>query len=233
MFKKRNIIGNKRKREGIKESTQNNENTGEENITLKARKIVVGSLAISADSKIKNSTVKETEVSKEKEQGKDIHDSNEVSAKEMKNRIGFTMRSQKSQITQPSNVKISTLMDYQPDICKDFFQNGYCGYGDNCKFLHTREKLNEYSNEFRPNKNEVSKIGRQNESKPVNNIKDDNSIPKECKICNRELKKPIIKTNCDHYFCNDCFVKSIIKSTNCKVCGKDTQGVGKIFKIKN
>lgn len=28
--------------------------------------------------------------------------------------------------------------DYQPDICKDYKETGYCGYGDNCKFLHDR-----------------------------------------------------------------------------------------------
>ena len=29
-------------------------------------------------------------------------------------------------------------MDYKPDICKDFRDTGYCGYGDACKFLHDR-----------------------------------------------------------------------------------------------
>lgn len=26
----------------------------------------------------------------------------------------------------------------QPDICKDYKETGFCGYGDNCKFLHDR-----------------------------------------------------------------------------------------------
>lgn len=28
--------------------------------------------------------------------------------------------------------------DYQPDICKDYKETGFCGYGDSCKFLHDR-----------------------------------------------------------------------------------------------
>ena len=28
--------------------------------------------------------------------------------------------------------------DYQPDICKDWKETGYCGFGDACKFMHDR-----------------------------------------------------------------------------------------------
>ncbi|KVI04330.1 Zinc finger, CCCH-type [Cynara cardunculus var. scolymus] len=32
-------------------------------------------------------------------------------------------------------VKINRF-DYQRDVCKDYKQTGYCGYGESCKFLH-------------------------------------------------------------------------------------------------
>jgi len=38
----------------------------------------------------------------------------------------------------PDNVKITCRFDYQPDICKDWKETGYCGYGMSCKFLHDR-----------------------------------------------------------------------------------------------
>ena len=28
--------------------------------------------------------------------------------------------------------------DYQPDLCKDWKETGYCGFGDACKFMHDR-----------------------------------------------------------------------------------------------
>ena len=28
--------------------------------------------------------------------------------------------------------------DYAPDICKDYKETGFCGFGDSCKFLHDR-----------------------------------------------------------------------------------------------
>lgn len=37
-----------------------------------------------------------------------------------------------------AHVRTTCVMDYQPDICKDYAETGYCGFGDNCKFLHDR-----------------------------------------------------------------------------------------------
>lgn len=37
-----------------------------------------------------------------------------------------------------SNFRITCQFDYQPNICKDYKETGYCGYGDSCKFLHDR-----------------------------------------------------------------------------------------------
>lgn len=35
-------------------------------------------------------------------------------------------------------VKFNLYVVQQPDICKDYKETGFCGYGDNCKFLHDR-----------------------------------------------------------------------------------------------
>ena len=32
----------------------------------------------------------------------------------------------------------TAIFDYKPDICKDYKETGYCGYGDSCKFIHDR-----------------------------------------------------------------------------------------------
>ena len=37
-----------------------------------------------------------------------------------------------------SHIRETTLFDYQPNICKDWKETGYCGYGASCKFLHDR-----------------------------------------------------------------------------------------------
>jgi RING finger protein 113A len=34
--------------------------------------------------------------------------------------------------------RVTTFIDYKPDLCKDYNETGYCGFGDTCKFLHDR-----------------------------------------------------------------------------------------------
>ena len=38
----------------------------------------------------------------------------------------------------PVHYRATSRFDYQPDICKDYKDTGFCGYGDACKFLHDR-----------------------------------------------------------------------------------------------
>lgn len=37
-----------------------------------------------------------------------------------------------------SPTPLSDSFDYQPDICKDYKETGFCSYGDSCKFMHDR-----------------------------------------------------------------------------------------------
>ncbi|VVA29518.1 PREDICTED: RING [Prunus dulcis] len=37
-----------------------------------------------------------------------------------------------------AHIRATTRFDYQPDICKDYKETSYCGYGDSCKFMHDR-----------------------------------------------------------------------------------------------
>lgn len=38
----------------------------------------------------------------------------------------------------PANLRVTVRWDYQPDVCKDYKETGYCGFGDSCKFMHDR-----------------------------------------------------------------------------------------------
>ncbi|KAF5834076.1 hypothetical protein DUNSADRAFT_9390 [Dunaliella salina] len=35
-------------------------------------------------------------------------------------------------------VRSTSIMDYNPSLCKDYKETGFCSYGDSCKFMHDR-----------------------------------------------------------------------------------------------
>ncbi|XP_067607858.1 E3 ubiquitin-protein ligase RNF113A-like [Pseudorca crassidens] len=44
----------------------------------------------------------------------------------------------KGPIRAPEHLRATVRWDYQPDVCKDYKETGFCGFGDSCKFLHDR-----------------------------------------------------------------------------------------------
>ena len=44
-------------------------------------------------------------------------------------------------MSAPKNVRVTTIIDYQQDVCKDFKETGFCGFGDTCIYLHDRESF--------------------------------------------------------------------------------------------
>ncbi|KAJ3731809.1 hypothetical protein DFJ43DRAFT_1077563 [Lentinula guzmanii] len=120
-----------------------------------------------------------------------------------------------------STIRTVTIVDYQPDVCKDYKETGYCGFGDTCKFLHDRgtylagwqlDKLSE---------NPRKQVG---EDDSDDSDSDEEDIPFACLICRKPYTDPIV-TKCGHYFCSACAIKRFAKTPKCLACGSPTGGM--------
>uniref|UniRef100_A0A5B7AEL7 Putative Zinc finger CCCH domain-containing protein 1 n=1 Tax=Davidia involucrata TaxID=16924 RepID=A0A5B7AEL7_DAVIN len=132
-----------------------------------------------------------------------------------------------------AHIRVSTRFDYQPDICKDYKETGYCGYGDACKFMHDR---GDYKSGWQMEKEweEAEKARKRNLALGGDDIDegiadqsdedDDDSLPFACFICRQPFVDPVV-TKCKHYFCEHCALKHHSKNKKCFVCNKPTLGI--------
>ncbi|KAF7305870.1 hypothetical protein HMN09_00741200 [Mycena chlorophos] len=120
-----------------------------------------------------------------------------------------------------STIRTVTIVDYQPDVCKDYKETGYCGFGDTCKFLHDRGtylagwQLDKLADEAK----------RQPGDAPSDNSdSDEEDIPFACLICRKPYTDPVV-TRCGHYFCSACAIRRFAKTPKCVACGAATGGI--------
>ncbi|XP_042448302.1 zinc finger CCCH domain-containing protein 1-like [Zingiber officinale] len=136
-----------------------------------------------------------------------------------------------------AHIRLSARFDYQPDICKDYKETGYCGYGDSCKFMHDRgdyksgwqlEKDWEEAEKARKKRLAARSRGDNDEADHEDGNDDDDeaddSLPFACFICRQPFEDPVV-TKCKHYFCEHCALKHHAKNKKCFVCNKPTLGI--------
>jgi len=140
-------------------------------------------------------------------------------------------------IKTSTNVRTITIIDFSPDVCKDYKQTGFCGFGDNCKFLHAREDYKqgwaldkEWEINTKGKKQSGTVIGSANkpldleEGENEEDVKLLETIPFACVICKKSYTNPVV-TRCGHYFCEGCALQRYRKKPDCAVCGGGTNGV--------
>ncbi|CCK69691.1 U2-type spliceosomal complex subunit CWC24 KNAG_0C05930 [Huiozyma naganishii CBS 8797] len=249
MFKKRSnlfLSGGKRKRAPVTESPETGsdsdatEGDSVQKVPFKRRHIIAGAVAgeSAASRRVASTVTGLGETSRGGDDGTVLEGRSEDDSADDESVVDKTLtsfvkqnQSQKSQhqIKQAANLKNTILVDYQPDICKDFKQTGYCGYGDSCKFLHSRDdfkagwKLNQDWKIEDTEDNDEASEGTLRGRKHL----DLEKIPFKCVICKQDYKSPIV-TNCEHYFCRECFFKRTHTDSKCFICGKETNGSAKI-----
>jgi RING finger protein 113A len=143
----------------------------------------------------------------------------------------------------PVHYRATSRFDYQPDICKDYKDTGYCGYGDACIFLHDRSdykagwQLEKDWEDAQREKAHAAALdafadadGKPSSSSTAGagagRAVDDN-LPFACLICREPWharSNPVV-TRCEHYFCEACALKQAAKTKRCFVCAENTGGI--------
>ena len=86
-------------------------------------------------------------------------------------------------VRSTTHIRISARFDYALDLCKDYKETGFCGYGDSCKFLHDR---GDYKTGWQIDQEwEDGQKGGKNSLNDETNyeVKEDDGIPFACAIC--------------------------------------------------
>ncbi|XP_049977849.1 E3 ubiquitin-protein ligase RNF113A [Alexandromys fortis] len=127
----------------------------------------------------------------------------------------------KGPIRAPEHLRATVRWDYQPDICKDYKETGFCGFGDSCKFLHDRS---DYKHGWQIERElDEGRYGvYEDENYEVG--RDDEEIPFKCFICRQTFQNPVV-TKCRHYFCERCALQHFRTTSRCYVCDQQTNGV--------
>ncbi|CAA2968654.1 zinc finger CCCH domain-containing 1 [Olea europaea subsp. europaea] len=120
-------------------------------------------------------------------------------------------------------------LEFQPDICKDYKETGYCGYGDSCKFMHDRGNYksgwqleNEWNEREKARKKALA-LGTKDDDE-MSDEHDDDSLPFARFLCREPFADPV-ETKCKYYFCEHCALKHHAKSKRCFVCNQPTNGI--------
>lgn len=136
-------------------------------------------------------------------------------------------------VKAPTNVRTITVTDYAPDVCKDYKQTGFCGFGDSCKFLHAREDVKQGweldkdwekvgGDKGRKGGRAVKSLAEAEDSEEEDAALE--GIPFACIICKKPYTNPIV-TKCGHYFCEACALQRYRRNPSCAACGAGTGGV--------
>ncbi|XP_058925915.1 E3 ubiquitin-protein ligase RNF113A-like [Kogia breviceps] len=127
----------------------------------------------------------------------------------------------KGPIRAPEHLRATMRWDYQPDICKDYKETGFCSFGDSCKFLHDRS---DYKHGWQIERElDEGRYGvHEDENYEVGS--DEEEIPFKCFICRQTFQNPVV-TKCRHYFCESCALQRFCTTPRCYVCDQQTNGI--------
>lgn len=146
-----------------------------------------------------------------------------------------------------ANVRKISNVDYNPEICKDYKETGYCGFGDTCIFIHDRSNYKE-GWQIEKEWNELQKRKEERKLREMEGLSDhsehsddsvtssdsESGLPFSCHICRlawTESSSEPIETRCGHFFCESCISQRYKTQVSCPICHEPLYGIFNRAKI--
>jgi RING finger protein 113A len=135
----------------------------------------------------------------------------------------------KGPIRAPQWARASCRFDYQPDVCKDYKDTGFCGFGDSCKFMHDRGnyktgwQLEKEWEETEKKRKLKLALGNKDEEQEKLEAEAHMDIQFACPLTRQPFLQPVV-TLCGHYFEESAILSHYAKSSICPMCAKSTYG---------
>lgn len=98
----------------------------------------------------------------------------------------------KGPIRAPAHLRATVRWDYQPDICKDYKETGFCGFGDSCKFLHDRSDYKHGWQLEQEHAGGSHGCDSDGDDTKYEIHSDDEDLPFKCFICRESFVDPIV-----------------------------------------
>lgn len=167
----------------------------------------------------------------------DISDDKVKTDNKIKKKLDLTLNKPSKNVSIKPSTSSDTAdnkkiyMDYEPLLCKEYKLKGYCGYGDTCKFIHSRD---DYINENKLTKKHW-KNSQENkeEDKKIDVVVNNSDLCKVCKVpFESDPSKKLIQLVCQHVFCKSCFMEQLkLNKMECPECGHDSKGTMRPYKF--
>ena len=126
------------------------------------------------------------------------------------------------------HINVTTRIDYQPYLCKDYNETGYCGFGDSCIYVHDR---GDYKASWELDLEWEQQQAKKQSVEQIEQIEN----PLSCPICSKELLKgsSVVKSGtCGHLFCEQCAIARFARDKKCAACGTVLDGRFQVTKVE-
>jgi RING finger protein 113A len=147
---------------------------------------------------------------------------------------------------------VQSTMDHKADLCKDYFQFGFCRWGDECIFVHDRSEWksgNQLDQEYQKS---VAQGKLDEENIKILKVPEEDKLPLLCSLCGKDFPKlddfnidkkssldtsgslpadtqtrlnGMVHTVCKHFFHKNCAMQRFAQGNHsCEICGTETKG---------